>query len=215
MAHGGFLDVSSCFCNPIPLGAGIALDLNCTQRVRRVSLPSCNQTWRAGKVTIEISDFPSNSIWFGDFPAMFDETRNLLELRGFNWFKSPTNSAFSRHVWWNQRVKHKSKSHETIIFLWFSYGFHNFLLVRSTINHYKIPLKYHFPMVFLWFSYGFPMESPAPPAPLPPFSSQTLVGSARAVRLGPSARTPPSPWPQDHTWGGKRGKTCPKWSTLT
>ena len=56
----------------------------------------------------------------------------------------------------------------------FSYGFpmvfHNFLLVRSTINHYKIPLKYHFSMIFLWFSplnpikvpfsHGFPMIFP-------------------------------------------------------
>ena len=41
-------------------------------------LPFGNQTWRAGKWTIEIGGFPSwKSIQFGDLPlpAMFDETR--------------------------------------------------------------------------------------------------------------------------------------------
>ena len=42
-----------------------------------------------------------------------------------------------------------------------------------------------------------------------PFSSNTLVGSARAVRLGPNARTPPSPWPQDQTSGAGRTQGKP------
>ena len=33
------------------------------------------------------------------------------------------NSPFSSHGWWNRRVNPHKKSHSTILFLWFSYGF--------------------------------------------------------------------------------------------
>ena len=44
------------------------------QRISNETL-RCHQTWRAGKWTIEICDFPvETSIQFGDFLARFDDT---------------------------------------------------------------------------------------------------------------------------------------------
>ena len=58
-------------------------------------VPSGNQTRFAGYLERWFS-YEKTSIQLGDFPAS--------------------------HVWWNQRVN-PIKSHQTIIFLWFSYGF--------------------------------------------------------------------------------------------
>lgn len=73
------------------------------------------------------------------------------------------------------------------------------------------PLIYHIRLQS-WIIPWSPYETSSTAPPFWPFSSNTLVGSARAVRLGPNARTPPSPWPQDQTSGagrtqGKHGKT--------
>ena len=47
-------------------------------KLDKIGIPSGNQTWRAGKWTIEISDFPIKaSIYSGFYVAMFDYQRVL------------------------------------------------------------------------------------------------------------------------------------------
>ena len=45
------------------------------------------------------------------------------------------------------------------------------------------------------------------PGFLVPCFTCTLVGWARAMRLLPKPKTPPSPWPQDQTWAVEVGET--------
>ena len=107
-------------------------------------------------------------------------------------------SEFSHSKWWLSIVmstftgKIPSKSHETIIFLWFSYGFP---MVFPPTHHQ------HVPMAPPWVGWA-PRRRPTRP---PPAARPAAPGAAPAA----AARRRRHPWGPSH-WDF-RGKTSGKW----